>query len=176
MGPVGAELRRLYPHHGRAAQARRTAFVCHAAGPRLHLQGLLYRPVLRLRRGLCGRASGDGLPGLRAHDRDGERGELFLQALGLRAQAAGVLRGQPRFYGAGVDAARGDFFCARRAEGSVGEPDEFFVGHSRARRREARDLRLAGRAGQLHYGAWLWVRRSKRPGAVSKSSGRRTCT
>ncbi len=46
-------------------------------------------------------------------DGDGERGELFLQALGLRAQAAGVLRGESRVHGAGVDAARGDLaLCA----------------------------------------------------------------
>ena len=82
----------------------------------------------------------------------------FFKLSAFEKQAAGVLRGEPGFHGAGVDAARGDFFCARRAEGSVGEPHEFFVGHSRAGRREARDLRVAGRAGQLHYGAGLRVR------------------
>ncbi len=49
----------------------------------------------------------------------------------------------PRVHAAGIDAARGDFVCARRVEGSFGEPHEFFVGHSRARRRKARDLRVA---------------------------------
>ena len=55
-----------------------------------------------------GRASGDDLPHSRHRDRDRERGELFLQALGLRAQVAGVLRGESGIHGAGVDAARGD--------------------------------------------------------------------
>ena len=46
-------------------------------------KGSLHRAVLRERRGLCGRAAGNGLPRLRAHHGDGERGELFLQAVGL---------------------------------------------------------------------------------------------
>jgi methionyl-tRNA synthetase len=45
-------------------------------------------------------------------------------------------------------------------EGFVGQPHQFFLGHSRSRRREARDLRVAGRAGQLHHRAGLRLRRS----------------
>jgi len=73
--------------------------VRHLARQGLHLQRLLHRPILRVGRTLRGRASGNALPGLRAHYGDGERRELLLQAVGLRAQAAGVLRRQPRLYG-----------------------------------------------------------------------------
>ena len=100
VGSARAYVRRLHPHHRRAAQARRSTPLRRFARPRLHLQGLVHGPVLRERRGLCRRASRHALPRLRAHDGDGERGKLFLQALGLRAQAAGVLRGQPGVHGA----------------------------------------------------------------------------
>ena len=42
----------------------------------------------------------------------------------------------------------------------------FYLGHSRSRRRKARGLRLARRAGQLHHRSWLRLRRSGRPGAL----------
>ena len=83
--------RRLHPHHGRPPQARRAKALRHPARSRLHLQGLVHRPILRLRRGIRGRPSRHLLPRLRAADRNGERGELLFQAVGLRAQAAGVL-------------------------------------------------------------------------------------
>ena len=46
-------LRRLHPHHRAAPHARRAGAVHAPAGARLHLQGLLQRPVLRLRRAVC---------------------------------------------------------------------------------------------------------------------------
>ena len=55
VGPAGPDLRRLHPHHRRAPQARRAEAVRHAARQGIHLQGLVHRPVLRLRRGLCRR-------------------------------------------------------------------------------------------------------------------------
>ena len=48
----------------------------------------------------------------------------------------------------------------------VGEPHELFVGHSGAGRREARGVRVAGRAGELHYRAWIRVGRSEGQGAL----------
>ena len=50
VGPHEDHLRRLHPHHRAAARARRAGHVHAPAGARLHLQGLLQRAVLRLRR------------------------------------------------------------------------------------------------------------------------------
>ena len=66
-----------------SSQARRAEAVYDAARQRVHLQGLVHGAVLRVRRGVCGWAAGDALPRLRAADGDGERGELFLQAVGV---------------------------------------------------------------------------------------------
>ena len=155
VGQAGAQLRRLHPHHRTAPQARRAEALRNPARSRLHLQEHLHRPVLRLRRGLCRRASWHSLPDVRPHHRNRQRRELLLQALRIRAQAAGVLRSQSRFHAARVDAARSDFVCPQRAQGSVREPHQLFLGHSRPRRRKARRLCVARRAGQLHYGPRL---------------------
>ena len=113
LGPARPQLRRLHPHHRRAPQARRAEALRHAARSRLHLQEHLHRPILRVRRGLCRRASGHALPHLRPHHRNRQRGELLLQALRLRAQAARVLRSQSRIHAARVDAAAKSFpLCA----------------------------------------------------------------
>ena len=48
-----------------------------------------------------------------------------------------------------------------------------FLGHSGAGRSQARDLRVAGCAGQLHHGAGIWLGRCEQ---VTKSTGRPTCT
>ena len=82
---------------------------------------------------VCDEAYVDGPPGTPCpdcgrHDGDGERGELFLQAVGVRAEAARVLRGESGVHGAGVDAARSDQLCAQRAEGSFGQPDDLYWG------------------------------------------------
>ena len=61
-------------------------------------------------------------------------------------------------------------------EGPVGEPDQRFVGHSGAGRREARDLRVAGRAGATTLRRWATGRTMQRTRRASRSSGRRTCT
>ena len=105
------------------------------ARPRLHLQGLLHRPVLRLRRGLGRRAARRAVPRLRPHHRDGERRELLLQALGLRAQAARVLRSQSRLHAARVDAPRGHLVsCAAGLKDLSVSRTSFYLGHSGTRR------------------------------------------
>ena len=61
------------------------ALVAQDSRQRLHLQRHLHRPILRFRRTLrrCGRPR-RSLPRLRTPDRNRPRGELLLQALGLR--------------------------------------------------------------------------------------------
>ena len=53
-------------------------------------------------------------------------------------------------------------FVRSGLERSFGEPHQFFLGHSRARRRKARGVRVAGRAGELHYGSRLRLGRPER--------------
>ena len=97
----------------------------------LHLQGLVHRPVLRVGRGVGGRAAWSALPGLRTDHRDGQRGELLLQAVGVRAQAAGVLRGESRLHAAGVDAARSYLIRPQRAGRPFHQPKQLHLGNSR---------------------------------------------
>ena len=59
---------------------------------------------------------------------------------------------------------------------SVDQPLDFFVGHSCARRSQARDLCLARRAGQLHHRDRLWIVARGRAGSIQEISGRPTCT
>ncbi len=56
VGPPRPHLRRLHPHHRTSPHARRAATLRHPARSRLHLQGLVHGPILRLRRGVGRRA------------------------------------------------------------------------------------------------------------------------
>ena len=53
--------------------------------------------------------------------------------------------------------ARSHLVRARRAQGSFRQPHQRSLGHSCSRRRKARHLRLARRAGQLHHRPRLWL-------------------
>ena len=54
-------------------------------------------------------------------------------------------------HSSGDAAQRSDFVRALGAARFVDQPLDFFLGHSGAGRSQARDLRVAGRAGELHY-------------------------
>ena len=58
----------------------------------------------------------------------------------------------------------------------VDQPVDIFVGHSGAGRSQARDLRVAGRAGQLHHCASATARRTPARRKRSRNTGRPTCT
>ena len=139
-----------------APQARRAEAVRHAARSRLHLQGHLHRPVLRVGRGLYV----DGPPGTpcpncgRITETVSEE-NYFFKLSAFERKLLEFYEANPGLHAARVDAARSHLVRAQRAQGSVGEPHQLSVGHSRARRREARGLRVAGRAGQLHHGSRL---------------------
>ena len=142
MGPAGADLRRLHPNDRRTAYPRRAEALCDAARQRIHLQGLVHGTILRLRRGVCRWAAGNALSRLRSDDGDRERGELFFQTVGVRAEAARVLRSESGVHGAGVDAARSCELCPQRAKRCFDQPHDPHLGHPRSRRRKACHLRL----------------------------------
>ena len=76
--------RPLPPHHRPAASQGGAGSVPALPGQRLHLQGQLHRPVLRLRRTLRQRRQARrSVPRLRPPHRDRHRRELLLQALGV---------------------------------------------------------------------------------------------
>ena len=173
LGPDGPDLRRLHPHHIRPTQARRAGAVAGAPRQRLHLQGQLHRPVLRLRRDVRGcRGTGCALPGMRPSNGDGERRKLFLQALGISGQAAGALHQPAGFHPSRNAPQRSDVVRALRPARSVDQPQHIFLGHSGSGRSQACDLRLAGCAGQLHHGAGLRIGRHH---ASTRSTGLPTC-
>ena len=93
VGPHEDLLRRLHPHHRTASRSRRAGPVHAPAGARLHLQGLVQRAILRLRRALrrCGRPR-RSLPGVRTANRNRARRELLLQAFGDARSPAEVLQ------------------------------------------------------------------------------------
>ncbi len=151
----------------RGTSKRMQNFSRQLARPRVHLQGYLHGPVLRLeRRTLRGRrAAGRSLPDLRAHHGDGAGRKLLLQAVGLPGQAAASLCAESRADSSGDAAQRSHLFCAFGAAGSIDQPLDLLLGHSGAGRSQARDLRLVGCAGELHHRARVWI--SARGGAGS---------
>ena len=101
-----------------------------------------------------------------------QRRELLLQAVGVSGQAAGALHRAAGFHPPGNAAQRSDVIRALRSARSLGEPQHVFLGHSGPRRSQARDLCLAGCAGQLHHRAGLRVGRHRRS---TKNTGPPTC-
>ena len=94
------------------------------------------------------RRQGDG--GGRLAGRMGGGAELFLPPLGLAGAAARILREQPASGRAGEPAQRGHQLRLRRAERPLRIAREPEMGHPRARRSRPHDVRVAGRADQLH--------------------------
>ena len=84
VGRIRPAVRPLHPHLRSAASRDRAVAVRALPEERLHLQGHLHRPVLRLRRAVRERGQARrSLSGLRAADGNRHRGELFLQAVGV---------------------------------------------------------------------------------------------
>ena len=113
------------------------------------------------------------LPRLRPPHRNRPRRKLLLQALGISGSTDPPLHGASRFHPPRDAPQRSALFRARRPARSFHQPLDFFLGHSRARRSEARRLRLARRARQLHHRARLRIEPTP---ASTKNTGPPTCT
>ena len=159
MGYAGHHLHRLRAHH-RAAPRRYRAEVL--AGPLrqgLVLQGQLRRLVLRARGNLLRRERPReerrgriGVPRLQAPRAEGgRRGELVLQAVRVRRQAAGVLRGEPRLHPSRDAQERDRVVREERSEGSVHLAQHVRLGRAAAVRRGSRGLRVGRRAAGLPH-------------------------
>jgi methionyl-tRNA synthetase len=81
----------------RAPQARRAKALRDAARSRLHLQGLLHRPVLRLRRSLRRCASRRALPRLRTHHRDVSEENYFFKLSAFERKLLEHYEANPEF-------------------------------------------------------------------------------
>ena len=147
-------------------------------GQRRHLSRPLRGLVFGTRRGLLRRGRDDRATGRHALRRSGHAGrvgrgrELLLQAVGLSGQVAGALSGPPRFHWPGEPQERDRRFVDARADGFVDQPHDVRLGHPRARRAQARHVRVGRCAAELRDG--LRLSRSRKP--RSGTTGRPTCT
>ena len=134
---------------------------------RLHLQGHytgqycvfdeLYVDVSRARRALSG---------MRAADGDGQEENYFFKLSAFQDKLLELYTEPAGFHPSGNAAQRSDVVRALRPARSFGQPQHIFLGHSGPGRSQARDLCLAGCAGQLHHGARLRIGRH-RPSTTS---------
>ena len=155
---------------------RRAGAVPRAARQRLHLQGNLHRPVLRLRRAVR-RCAGRARPARSAgaRPRPSAKRTTSSSSRPSRTSCWKLYAEQPGLHPPGDAAQRSDLVRARRAARSLHQPQHTFKwGIPVPGRSQARDLRLARRAGQLHHRARLRIRRTRQHS--STSTGRPTCT
>ncbi len=145
--------RRLHSDDRAAAHQGGPGHLATGSGARVSLQGAIRRMVLHGRRSLRSRnaARQRPLPGLRRGGRSRQRGELLLQAVALRKAAARAVRTRPRLRHARHPPQRSALVRESRPEGSERQPHVVQVGRARARRSQARDVRLVRRAHELHH-------------------------
>ena len=82
---------------------------------------------------------------------------------------------QPDFIRPETQTKRGDVVRALRTARSLHQPLDVFLGHSGPGRSQARDLRVAGCAGELHHGASATDRRTKARRKHFRNTGRPIC-
>ena len=98
-------------------------------------KGSYTRPVLRVRRTLCGRASGNAAARIAdASTETVSEENYFFKLSAFERKLLEFYEAQPRLHGARIDAARGCLVCARRPQGPLRQPHQLLVGHSCARR------------------------------------------
>ena len=112
------------------------------------------------------RAQGPPLQQDRHAGRVGGGGELFLQALGLSAEAARPLRARPGFRAAEGAAERGGELREGRPAGPVDLAHHLRLGHPRARQSQAHHVCLGRCADQLHHGGRLSRHRQRKVQAL----------
>ena len=152
-------IRTTEPRHIRAAQA---------IWRRVQERGYLYKAayeglVLHRRRAFRSRNAVAGRPplsDLRQHGRAAQRGELLLPPLAVHRAAPRALPEASRVHHPREPPQRDDGLRRGRPQGSQRQPHLVQVGHPRARRSRARDVRVVRRAHELPDGGRL----SRRPG------------
>ena len=152
VGRARHRLRRLHPHDRAPPLPGRPAVPAGGVRRGRHRARHVRRPLLRVVRGVLHRGRArrrQPLPDPPASGRARHRGELLLQAVALRGQAARALRGASRSSAARLPAERGARVHQARAARLLDEPDVDRLGRAVAVGSEARHLRVVRRAVQL---------------------------
>ncbi len=164
--------RRFHPHHRGAASPLVGGNLAADGEERRHLSRQIRRLVFGARRGLLRRgrdaperAQGPPLQQDRHAGRVGRGGELFLQALGLSAEAARSLCARELRAAEGAAERSGELRAGRPA-GPVDLAHHLRLGHPRARQSQAHHVCLGRCADQLHHGGRLSRQRQRKVQAL----------